>query len=119
MNCKSLLAAAQKQWVKQAEVKLPHFPCSVRGINQQLWCCCGNAGIVVLDHSDLKQLRTIPAGDMGNVRDVAEMCDGDVVIAASKGLFHAKISQCGKHCALIKQCYHFVHVTIKYSQNVT
>ena len=89
MNCKSLVAAAQKQWVKQAEVKLPRGVNSVRVINQQLWCCCWTAGIVVLDPSDLKQLRTIPAGDIGSVHDVAEMRDDDIVIAARDGLFHA------------------------------
>ena len=108
----SLLAAAQKQWVKQAEVKLPYTAYSVHVINQQLWCCCYTQGIVVLDHSDLKRLRTIPAGDMGSVNDVAEMRDGDIVIAASQGLFHAKISQCGKDCALIQQRNNFVYVLI-------
>ena len=92
MHSENLLEAAQKQWVKQAEVKLPHNICSVCVINQQLWCCCLNDGIVVLDHSDLKQLRTIPAGDMGSVCDVAEMRDGNIVIAASQGLFYTNIN---------------------------
>ena len=60
----------------------------MRVINQQLWCCCDRDGIVVLDPSDLRPLQTIPAGDMGSVHDVAEMRDGDIVIAASEGLFH-------------------------------
>ena len=47
---------------------------------------------MVLDHSDLKLLRTIPAGDMGSVQDVAEMRDGDIVMAASNGLFYTNIS---------------------------
>ena len=103
MHTQSLLATAQKQWVKQAEVKLPYIAYSVRVINQQLWCCCWEDGIVVLAHSDLKQLRTIPAGDMGSVNDVVEMRDGDIVIATDNGLFHVRISQCGKDCISIQQ----------------
>ena len=59
----------------------------LRVINQQLWCCCGDAGIVVFD-SELQQQRAIPAGEMGTVYDVAEMNNGDVVIAARNGLCH-------------------------------
>ena len=70
---------------------------------------------MVLNPSDLMQLRTIPAGDMGSVRDVAEMRDGDIVIAASKRLFHAKISQCGEDCALTQRAINFVYVLMKYS----
>ena len=88
----TLLEAAQKLWVRLTKVKL-HAPIvsSMRVINQQLWCCCDRDGIVVLDPSDLKRLQTIPAGDMGDVHDMAEMCEGDVVIAAEKGLFHQQI----------------------------
>ena len=64
---------------------------ALRHIQQQLWCCCWGDGIAVLD-TDLKQLRTIPAGAMGYVSDVAEMSSGDVIIAAYKGLFHADIN---------------------------
>ena len=39
--------------------------------------------------SDLQQQRTIPAADMGDVGDVAEMSNGDVVIAASYGMYHS------------------------------
>ena len=92
----SLLAATQKQWMKQAEVKLPYGANSMRVINQQLWCCCDRDGIVVLNPSDLKQLRTIPAGDMGSVHDVARLSEGYLVIAASKGLFHAWTSPRGQ-----------------------
>ena len=76
-----------KQWVRQAEVTLPSETAGLRVINQQLWCCCGNAGVVVFD-SELQQQRTIPAGEMAKVNDVAEMSKGDVVIAANKGLYH-------------------------------
>ena len=84
----TLTQASMKQWVKQAEKKLPSKPQGLRVINQQLWCCCGKAGIVVFD-SELQQQRTIPpADDMGDVYDVAEMSNGDVVIAASQGLYY-------------------------------
>ena len=83
----TLKQASTKHWVKRAETKLPSHPISLRVINQQLWLCCGNAGIVVFD-SELQQQRTIPAADMYVVSDVAEMSNGDVVIAAVRGLYH-------------------------------
>ena len=39
--------------------------------------------------SELQQQHTIPAGSMGHVNDVAEMSNGDVVIAATNGLYHS------------------------------
>ena len=84
----TLKQASMKQWVKQAEVKLPKSPWGLRVINQQLWCCCGgNAGIVVFN-GELQQQRTVPAADMGAVYAVAEMSNGDIVIAAVNGLYH-------------------------------
>ena len=85
--------ASTKQWVKQAENKLPGRPQGLRVINQQLWCCCGYDGIVIFD-SELQQQRTIPAC-MGYVCDAAEMSNGDVVIAtASNGLYHRRNGEC-------------------------
>ena len=85
----TLRQASAKQWVKRAEKELPCDPQSLRVINQQLWCCCGgDAGIVVFD-SELQQQRTIPAADMGDVYDVTEMSNGDVIIAAANGLYHS------------------------------
>ena len=46
---------------------------------------------MVLESGDILKLRTIPAGDMGSVRDVAEMRDGDIVIAAREGLLYTNI----------------------------
>ena len=84
----TLKQANTKQWVKQAEKKLPAWPRSLRVMNQQLWCCCDDAGILVFD-SELQQQRIIPAGDMKCVYDVAEMSNGDVIIAAGdNGLYH-------------------------------
>ena len=71
------------------------LPEGLRVINQQLWCCCHDAGIVVFD-SELQQQRTIPAGDMGYVIDVAEMSNGDVIIVADNGLYHRHND--GKYC---------------------
>ena len=83
----TLKQASMKQLVKRAENELPSRSWGLRVINQQLWLCCGNAGIVVFD-SELQQQRTIPAADMYVVSDVAEMSNGDVVIAAVRGLYH-------------------------------
>ena len=79
-----------KQWVKQAEKKLSSHPISLRVINQQLWCCCNEGGTVVFD-SELQQQRTtgVSAANMSDVVDVAEMSNGDVVIAAENGLYHS------------------------------
>ena len=77
-----------KQWVKQAGRKLPSWPHSLRVINEQLWCCCQDVGIVVFD-GELQQQRTIPADDIGYVCDVAEMSNGDVVIATDEGLYYS------------------------------
>ena len=82
----TLKQASTKQWMKQAEKKPPEKVRSLRVINQQLWCCCGRAGIVVFD-SELQQQRTIPAADMGIVCDVSEMSHADVVIATESGLY--------------------------------
>ena len=85
------------QWVKQAETELPGRPEGLRVINQQLWCCGGDAGIVIFD-SELQQQRTIPAAKMGRVWDVAEMSNGDVIIAATSaentGLYHRRNGEC-------------------------
>ena len=88
-----LKQASMKQWVKQAEKKLPESPKCLRVINQQLWCCCSDAGIMIFD-SELQQQRTIPAGGMGIVYDVAEMSNGDVVIAAYNGVYHSANGEC-------------------------
>ena len=63
------------------------MPRGLRVINQQLWCCCWDKGIVIFD-SELQQQRTIPAGEMGKVHDVAEMNNGDIIIASDDGLYH-------------------------------
>ena len=78
-----------KQWVGQQLTELTSENLNLRVINQQLWCCCGNAGILVFD-SELQQQQqqhTIPAAKMGYVFNAAEMSNGDVVIAADDGLY--------------------------------
>ena len=69
------------------QTELPCDPQGLRVINQHLWCCCGDAGIVVFDGELQQQRTTVPPADMGTVYDVAEMSNGDVVIAAQGGLF--------------------------------
>ena len=98
----TLKQASTNQWVKQAEAKLPvePEPRRLRVINQQLWCCCGDAGIVVFD-SELQQQRTVPAGDMGMVDDVAEMSNGDVIVAATNGLYHILTRECHQSVSVI------------------
>ena len=83
----TLKQASMKQWVKRAERLVPRWSKGLRAINQQLWCCCAGAGIVIFD-SELQQQRIIPADDMKYVHNVAEMSNGDVIIAAYTGLYH-------------------------------
>ena len=96
----TLKQASSKRWVQRAEIQLPASLLGeelsyegLRVINQQLWCCSGDAGIVVFD-SELQQQRTIQAGDVGYVHDVAEMSNGDIVITARTGLYHSSNGKC-------------------------
>ena len=89
----TLKQASTKQWLKQAERQLSAWPEALRVINQQLWCCCGDAGVLVFD-GKLQHQRTVPLGDIEYVRDVAEMSNGDVIIAASNGLYHISDGEC-------------------------
>ena len=88
-----------RQWVRQTQTRLTSsWPRGLRVINEQLWCCCGDAGIVIVD-SELQQQQqqlSMSSADMGNVYDVAEMSNGDVVIVAGNGLYHRcnGMSQC-------------------------
>ena len=75
-----------KRWVKRAEKQLPAMPLVLLVSNQQLWCCCGDAGIVVFDNN-FQQQRIVRAC-ASYVYDVAEMSNGDVVIASADGLYH-------------------------------
>ena len=83
----TLTEASTKQWAQRMQNDLPCDPQGMRVINQQLWCCCGDACIRVFDSELQWQRTTLPAADMGTVYDVAEMSNGDVVIAAQRGLF--------------------------------
>ena len=93
VNSMSYFDVIKKRWLQGNSTELPNncLPSALRVINQQLWCCCGEAGILVFD-SELKRNRTIPAGNMGGVHDVAEMSNGDVVIAAGHGLFQLDVT---------------------------
>ena len=86
--------ASTKQWVKQAETKLPAEPQALRVINQQLYCCCYGNGIVVFD-SELQRQRNIQRPDMGYIRvyDIAVMSSGDTVVATRDGLLQNVIGK--------------------------
>ena len=86
----ALGALTRKTWKKCAERKLSSTPKTLRVINQQLWCCCNKAGIIVFD-ADLQQQRVIPRGRMGEVHDVAVLSNGDLVIATLYGLYHTDV----------------------------
>ena len=53
-------------------------------INGLLFCC--REDIFVFD-MDLERVGHIPAKDMERVRQVSQLTDGDLIAAASKGLF--------------------------------
>ena len=78
---------SEQLWKKQAAQELPDRPHRLCVINQQLWCCLQDIGIVVFD-SELQQLRKIPADDFRYAYDVAELSNGDVVIATAVGLYY-------------------------------
>ena len=82
----------EKRWIKSAQADLPQAGYGgLRVIKQQLWCCCGEAGIMVFD-SALQKQRIIPVQAMKGVNDVAEISNGDVLIAAWQGIYHADAS---------------------------
>ena len=77
------------QWWRLAQVKKSRLPATarpIRVIDGQLWCCCGSSGIVILD-TELQQQRTVPCRFLKFVRDVVETGGGDIIIAASSGLY--------------------------------
>ena len=82
----TLLTASKHQWVKHDETQLPARPKALCVINKQLWCCCGDAGVVVLS-GGLGTLRTIPPGDRGRINDVCELTGDKFAIATSTGLY--------------------------------
>lgn len=86
MGLKSLL---QEPWQKESEEKVPEQPRSIRVIKQQLWCCLGEYGIVIYN-ADLEQQRTIPRlCFVSGVYDVAEIYNGDLVMATEHELHHS------------------------------
>ena len=81
----SLERVSSKQWSRQHSVRVPH----ARAACASSRASCGSVtwrGITVYDTA-LRQLRTIDRGDMGWVYDVASLPGGEVVVAASNGLF--------------------------------
>ena len=78
----------EKSWVRTAEKEINSYVHEICVINQQLWCCCYLEGIVIFD-TELNRQHTIP---MDNVKGVAELSNGDVVIATRTGLHHAEVT---------------------------
>ena len=56
---------------------------SLHQINGEIWHCCGD---IVIYSTELKRLRQISSGYMGDIRSVANVLEG-VAVAASQGLF--------------------------------
>ena len=86
----SYTAALHRTWYRQTEKQLQSStPTSIRVINDQLWICGGQSGIEIYD-ADLTFHRAVSSPGMGvqSVNDVAEMDNGDVIVAASDGLYH-------------------------------
>ena len=87
-------------WVEQAAVTLDADCLMMRVVNNsQLWCLCcdGDDPIVIYDINTLTKVKTLGASisDVGAVHDVADLGDGDVVLAASTGLYHLQDAQSG------------------------
>ena len=88
----------EKKWTPQQQVKLGGLPQSLRVINGQLWACCLDVGIVVLD-SELQQQRVIQRDDF--VYDTTALPNGDVIMAADTGLYHTNSTGEGKECTFL------------------
>ena len=58
---------------------------AIRVIKQQLWCCHDD-GVTVFDEH-LQPQSKVPGGAMGACYDVAQLENGDVMIAAEYGLY--------------------------------
>ena len=80
-------AAAKHSWIKVAERGLVPTPYSISVVNDQLWSSCDAGGIVIYD-LDLLRVVSITGLGTNRVKDVAQLSDGDVVIATGDGLFH-------------------------------
>ena len=87
---KQISPICTKVWRKVVPQVLPSVAQTVRVVSQQLWCCCLDGGIVVLDKNLLQQ-RIIPCAEKECVYDVVDFGNCDVVIASSRGLLHADI----------------------------
>ena len=94
----SLKMLSSRTWTHHQSVSVPNNPRCLRNIGTHLYQCHGN-GITVYD-TRLNQLNSIPSCDTGNVYDVCDMSNGDLLIATSYGLYHTGAN--GNH----RQQYH-------------
>ena len=87
----SYSAALTKIWSKASERNLVSTPVSIRVVNDQLWVSCEEDGLAI--HSpdfglDLLKVVSLSGLGINIIMDVAQLSDGDVIIAAGDGLFH-------------------------------
>ena len=61
---------------------------SIRVVNNALWCCVGSEGVVVLDENLKIKNETLRVSN-SRIYDVAQMSNGDVIIAMRYELVHA------------------------------
>ena len=88
-------------WTDVLKADVPESTHALRIIKQELWCCHKD-GITLFD-DQLRQLRVIQCTGVGECHDVAELSNGDVIVAGSGGLFKLHASLSGK-----RQCTVFV-----------
>ena len=84
----SLYLVSSRKWKRHQSVDIPSYPRCLRNVGNKLYQC-HNGGIAVYD-VNLTQLKSIPNGYMDWVFDVCNIPNGDLLVAADKGLFHYK-----------------------------
>lgn len=94
-----------KQWTKERATKLPAYPRALRVIKQQLWCCMEQEGIAIY-RPDLHHQQTIACPGMGIANDVAQLADGNLMIAAENGLYRTDCT--GKMFELLRNHTHLL-----------
>ena len=81
-----LTSLIRKRLTKKRVLPLVNKCNSLRQINNELWCCQNDGQILVLDQ-DMTQKHTLQNTVWGDVHDVTELSQEEVVLAGSGGLF--------------------------------
>ena len=81
-----LTSLIRKRLTKKRVLPLVNNCNALRQINNELWCCQDDGQILVLD-PDMTQKHTLHNRLWGDVHDVIELNDDEVVLAGSGGLF--------------------------------